>query len=81
MPLEDLELCSALNNAFPMLEVLSLSIYVETQPLLHNIAAPNLRALHLRDVVLSRDVFPLTKATNLLSLRLELMRFIPPNRW
>jgi hypothetical protein len=67
-----LELRSALDNTFPMLE--SLSLYDNNYEVLpDNIVAPRLRALHLLKIAISRRSLLLTNATNLLSLRLKFM--------
>src|SRR5579863_4997077 len=68
-----LELGTALDNTFPMLETLSLfNDNYELQVLPDNFVAPRLHALHLRRTDISRRSSLLTNATNLLSLRLNL---------
>lgn len=67
-----LELRSALDNTFPMLESLSLSDGNYGAGVLpDNLVAPRLRALHLLAIAISRRSLLLTNATNLLSLRLS----------
>lgn len=70
---EDLGLHKALDNAFPMLETLSLAeVYADRfQVLPYNFVAPHLRALHLRNVTIPRGCVSLMNAINLSSLRLE----------
>ena len=76
---EDLGLLKALDNAFPMLETLSLLNNDRYQVFLpNNFVAPRLRALHLRTFTIPMGHLSLTNATNLLSLRLEDTGYFPP---
>lgn len=70
---EDLGLHKALDDAFPMLETLSLAEVSADRfrVLPNNFVAPHLRALHLRNVTIPRGCASLMNAINLSSLRLE----------
>ena len=71
---QDSKLQMALANAFPMLETLSLQEDHTSQALPHHLVAPHLRALHLRQITISRECLSLTNATKLSSdssLRIE----------
>ena len=69
--LGDLELRRALDNAFPVLDILSLSEDYGGRVLPDNFVAPHLRVLHLQNITISRGSSLLANATNLSSLRLE----------
>ena len=69
--LGDLELRRALDNTFPMLDILSLSEDYGCRVLPDNFVAPQLRVLHLQNITISRGSLLLANATNLSSLRLE----------
>jgi len=77
---EDPGLLQALDNAFPMLEALSLVNNDRYQVFLpNNFVAPRLRALHLIRFTIPMGHLSLTNATtNLLSLRLEDTGYFPP---
>ena len=64
-------LLKALDNAFPILEALSLLYDDGNHVLPNNFVAPRLRALHLVNVTIPMGHLSLTNAANLLSLRLE----------
>jgi hypothetical protein len=69
--LEGSGLLKALDNAFPILEALSLLYNDGIQVLPNNFVAPRLRALHLVKFTIPMGHLSLTNAANLLSLRLE----------
>jgi len=69
--LGDLELRRALDNTFPMLDILSLSEDYGCRVLPDNFVAPHLRVLHLQNITISRGSLLLANATNISSLRLE----------
>ena len=75
--LEDLGLHEALDNAFPMLETFSLTESHAGQVLPLDFVAPRLRALHLRNIVVSTACLSLPNAMNLSSLRLEKISALP----
>jgi len=74
---EDLGLHKALDNAFPVLETLSLAGVHTRRGVPFDFVAPRLRALHLRDIAISTRFLSLTNAMNLSSLRLETLCAIP----
>jgi len=74
---EDVGLDNALDNAFPMLETLSLAGVHTRLGLPFDFVAPRLRALHLRDMNVPTGCLSLTNAMKLSSLRLETHSAIP----
>jgi len=74
---KDFGLQKALDNAFPMLETLSLSDAYTGRVLPPDFVAPRLRALHLRNIAVSMGCLLLTNVMNLSSLRLENIQVIP----